>query len=45
MFTLGLNAAKNTHYIEKSFKKKLFGIEFWAKKSASAYVYLPSEWN
>ncbi len=40
-FTLGLNAAKNTHYIKKSFKWKLFGIEFRTKKSVGTYVSLP----
>ncbi len=44
-FTLGLNAAKTTHYTEKSFKWKLFGIEFRTKKYASTYVYLPHEWS
>ncbi len=44
-FNLGLNASKNTYHMKKSFKQKLFGIEFRTKKSASAYVYLPSEWR
>ncbi len=30
---------------KKVSNKKLFGIEFWAKKSASVYVYLPLEWS
>ncbi len=44
-FTLGLNAAENTHHLQKSFKRKLFRIKFRTKKSVSAYVYLPLEWN
>ncbi len=32
------NAAKNTHYIKKSFKEKLFKIGFRSKKSGNAYV-------
>ncbi len=44
-FNLGLNTAKNMHYIEKSLKSKLFRIEFCRKKSANAYVYLLSEWS
>ncbi len=38
-FTFGLNAAENTHYSEKSLKKKLYGFKF-RTKSAKAYVYL-----
>ncbi len=44
-FTLGLNAAKNTDYMEKRFKLKLFRIKFSTKKSVGAYVYLPPEWS
>ncbi len=44
-FTLGLNAAKNTDYIKKSFKEKLFWIKFSIKNLVSAYVYLSSEWR
>ncbi len=36
------HATKNTDYIEKCFKQKLFG-KFLTKKSVGAYVYLPSE--
>ncbi len=32
---------KNTDYMEKSFKKKLFGIKFPTKKSLGTHVYLP----
>ncbi len=39
-FTSGLNAAKNTEYIEKCFEQKLFRIKFPTKKSVGAYVYL-----
>ncbi len=41
MFTLGLNTAINTHYFEKSFEEKLFGIEFCTRKSVRAYVLSP----
>ncbi len=44
-FSLGLDAAKNMHRIKKSFKQKLFEIEFRTQKSSSAYVCLPPEWN
>ncbi len=37
--------ATNTHYFKKSFKWKLFKIEFRTGKSASVYVYLPTEWS
>ncbi len=40
MFTLGLNTAKSTHYIEKWFNKKLSKIIFPTKISWIAYVYL-----
>ncbi len=30
---------------QKSFKWKLFRIEFCTKKSAKAYIYLPQEWS
>ncbi len=43
-FTFGLKAAENTPNSKKSFKQKYFGIEFWTKKSTSAYVNLPWEW-
>ncbi len=45
IFNLGINAAKHTHHMKKSFKLKLFKIEFRTKKSASASVYLPREWS
>ncbi len=44
-FCLGLDAAKYTHRIKKSFKSKLCEIEFCTKKSASAYVYLLPGWS
>ncbi len=44
-FALGLDAAKNTHYIQKCCKLKLFSLEFHTKKSVGAYVYLPHEWS
>ncbi len=44
-FTLGLNAAKNTHYIKKCFKYILFKIKFTTKRSVGAHVYLPLEWS
>ncbi len=40
-FALGLHAAKNTHYIRKSFKKKLLSIEFCIRKYMGAHVYHP----
>ncbi len=39
-FTLGLNTAKNTDYIEKCFKQNLHNIKFPVKNSADAYLYL-----
>ncbi len=42
---LGLEIAKNTHYIKKFFKKKLLSIKFNTKKSVGAYVYLPQDRN
>ncbi len=43
-FTLGLNAAKNTHYIRNKLQIKVFWSEFRTKKSVRAYyVYLPYE--
>ncbi len=44
-FTLGLNAAKNTNFIKKGFKWKLFRIQFPTKNSVGAYVYLSQEWR
>ncbi len=44
-FTLGLNAAKNTHFMKKNFEQKLFANEFRTKKSRSACVYLPHKWS
>ncbi len=44
-FTLRLNAAKNTDYIEKCFKQKLFRIKFPTKKSVDTYVYPLTEWS
>ncbi len=45
IFTLGLNAAKSTNYIEKCFKQKLLRIKFPIKNSTEAYLYLPQEWR
>ncbi len=36
-----MNDAKNTDYIEKCFKQKLFRIKFYTKKSVGAYVLSP----
>ncbi len=33
--------AENKHYPKKSFKEKIFDIEFRTKKFARTYVYLP----
>ncbi len=44
-FTSGLNAAKNTHYIQKYLKLKLLNIEFRTKKAVGTYVYLHQEWS
>ncbi len=44
-FILGLNIAKNTDYIEKGFKQKLFRIKFYTKKSMDTYVYINQEWS
>ncbi len=42
-FPLGLNVGKNTDYIKKSFKQKLFKIKFSIKNSVDAYLYLSQE--
>ncbi len=42
-FTLWLNAAKYTDYIEKCFKQKLQRIKFPTKNSVGAYLYLTQE--
>ncbi len=39
------NVAKNTDYIKKWFKQKLFRIKFTTKNSVDAYLYLPQEWS
>ncbi len=44
-FTLRLNTAKNTDYIEKCFKQKLCRIKFPKKKLEAAYLYLPQKWS
>ncbi len=44
MFTLELIAAKNTHYIKKSFKK-VFRNWILYKKFKSGYVDLSHKWN
>ncbi len=40
IFTLGLNVAKRTNYIEESFKQKLCVVKFPTKNSVEAYLYL-----
>ncbi len=42
---LGLNAAKNTDYMEKCLKQKLHRIKFPTKNSVEAYLYLHQEWS
>ncbi len=42
-FTLGLNAAKNTDYIKKCLKLKLFRIKFPTKNLSGTYIYLSQE--
>ncbi len=44
-FTLGLNAAKSTNYIEKWFKLRLFKIKFSTKNSVETYLYLFQSWS
>ncbi len=44
-FTLRLNAAKSTDYIEKCFKQKLSKIKFSTKYSEDSYLSLPQEWR
>ncbi len=39
-FTLGLNGAKNTHYINKSFKQKLFRIKFPRPKKKIQHTHI-----
>ncbi len=39
-FTLELNAAKNTDYMEKCFKQKLYRIKFATENSVDAYQIL-----
>ncbi len=41
IFTLGLNIAKSTNYIEECFDQKLSKIKFPTKTLLDAYVYLP----
>ncbi len=36
--SLGLNAAKNTDYLKKGFKQKLFIIKYPKKNSVDAYL-------
>ncbi len=43
--SLGLDAAKNTPYMGKCFKLKLFNIEFRTKKSVGVHAYLLPEWS
>ncbi len=43
IFTLGLNTAKDTDYIEKQFKQKLYRIKFPTENPVEAYLYLPWE--
>ncbi len=40
-FTLQLNAAKNTNYIEKCFKQKLFRTKFPTKKPVGRICLSP----
>ncbi len=40
-FTLRLNVAKSTEYIEKCLKQKFRRSKFLTKKSAEAYLYPP----
>ncbi len=42
---IGLNTAKNTHYIEKCLKQKLRRINFPKKISLDTYLYVPQEWS
>ncbi len=42
-FILGLNAAKNTDYIEKCFEQKLRRIKVPKKNSVDEYLYVPQE--
>ncbi len=44
-YTFRQNTAKNTDYIKKCFKHKLFRIKFPTKKSMEAYLYLFQEWS
>ncbi len=44
-FSLRLNAAKNTDYIEKGFKRNLQEIKFATKNVVDAYFYLPQDWT
>ncbi len=39
-FTLGLNIAQNTAYIEQCFKQKLRRIKFPARNLAGAYAHI-----
>ncbi len=40
-FTLRLNTAKSTDYIEKCFRQKWSKIKFSKKKKKDAHLYLP----
>ncbi len=42
-FTLGLNTARNTDYIEKCFEQKLRKIKFPKKNSLDTYLYLAQD--
>ncbi len=42
-FTLGRDATKNTDYIKKFLKQKLFRIKFTTKNSEDAYLYFSQE--
>ncbi len=44
-FSLGLNPAKNTHFLKKKLQIKNFWNRISHKKVRSVYVYLPNEWN
>ncbi len=45
-FTLGLNTAKNTDYIEKlAWNKSCAELNILEKIPLDAYLYLPQEWS
>ncbi len=44
-FILELKVAKNSEFIKKCLKQKLFEIKFPTKNSVDAYLYLGQEWS